>query len=368
MKRRDFLKGAATSATVAVVGGSAATQLAAPAIAQGKMEWRMVTTWPKNFPGLGTAASRLAQRIGDMTDGRLTVKVFGGGELVPPFEAFDAVAQGTAQMGHAAAYYWQGKSKATNFFTTVPFGLTADELAAWVYHGGGQELWDKLYADFGVKPFLSGNTGAQMGGWFRNEIKSLEDMQGLKFRAPGLNGEMYRRVGVNVVSLPGGEIFPALQAGTIDAGEWVGPWNDLAFGFHKVAKNYYGPAIGEPGSGLECTVNKEAYDGLPKDLQEVIRTACAAEVNAVLADFTANNGKALEELVTKHEVQVRSFPDDVVEAMGKAGQEILSEFGSADAITKEIYESFVAFRQQMLAWSPLAEGGYFPLRARALGA
>lgn len=367
MKRRQFLKGAAVASGAAVTG-VAASSFPKPAISQNMRELKMVTTWPKNYPGLGTGAQRVADRITAATDGRLTVKLFAAGELVPAFESFDAVSSGTADCMHAAAYYWQGKHKAFNFFTTVPLGFTPNELSAWLRHGGGQELWDKLYADFGVKAFLAGNTGPQMGGWFRNEINSLEDMQGLKFRAPGLNGEMYRRIGVNVLSLPGGEIFPALQAGTIDAGEWVGPWNDLAFGFHKVAKFYYGPAIGEPGSGLECAVNREAYENLPKDLQEVIRTACEAEVNAVLAEFNANNGQALEELVTKHDVKVLPFPEDVMAAMGKAAQEILAEFENADPITKEIYASFKSFRERMLAWSPLAEGGYLPLRARVLKA
>jgi len=236
----------------------------------------MVTTWPKNFPGLGTGAQRLADRITAMTEGRIAVKLFAAGELVGAFDSFDAVSQGNAEGYHAAEYYWQGKSKAFNFFTAVPFGLTASELNAWIYHGGGQELWDELAADFGLKSFLAGNTGVQMGGWFAKEVNSVDDFKGLKFRMPGLGGEVLRRMGAAVVALPGGEIFPALQSGAIDATEWVGPWNDLAFGFHRIVKFYYFPGFHEPGSGLAFSMNKKVWDGLPDSDKAIVEAACAA--------------------------------------------------------------------------------------------
>ena len=232
----------------------------------------MVTTWPKNFPGLGTGAQRLADRITNGTEGRIEVKLFSAGELVPPFESFDAVSQGTADMYHAAEYYWQGKSKAFNFFATVPFGLTASEVDAWIYHSGGQALWDELSADFNLKPLMAGNTGVQWGGWFNKEINSIEDFKGLKMRMPGLGGEVLRRLGAAAVALPGGEIFPALQAGTIDATEWVGPWNDLAFGFYKITKYYYWPGFHEPGTILSLGINKDVWESLSASDQSLIET------------------------------------------------------------------------------------------------
>ncbi|MGE0652937.1 MAG: TRAP transporter substrate-binding protein, partial [Alphaproteobacteria bacterium] len=299
MNRRDFLAGTATGLVVGAAGSyaalrSSATQTATgPAVVKSRTEWRMVTTWPEKFPGLGTGAERLAQRITEMSDGRLTIKVFAAGTMVPALGIFDAVSQGSAEMGHGASYYWQGKSKAFNFFAAVPFGLTANELSAWIHFGGGQELYDEGYARFGLKPFLAGNTGVQMGGWFRKEIKTIEDFKGLKMRMPGLGGEVLRRIGATAENLAGGDIFPALSSGRIDATEWVGPWNDLAFGFYKIAKNYYWPGFHEPGTGIECFVNKAKYDALSKDLQAILTGACRAEAGAMLGEFNRRNGEAL---------------------------------------------------------------------------
>ncbi|MXX22220.1 MAG: TRAP transporter substrate-binding protein, partial [Rhodospirillales bacterium] len=257
MDRRTFLSGAAVvSASVALAAcgegedqenqqtaetGTPDNPAEAPAVSRGMREWRLVTTWPKNFPGLGTGAQRLADHITTASEGRLTVKLYAAGELVPPFENFDAVREGKAQMSHAAAYYWINKHRSTPFYAAVPGGLVAQEHNAWVYHGGGQELWDELYAEFGLKAFLAGNSGTQMGGWFQKEINSIEDFQGLKMRIPGLGAEVINRLGATAVNLPGGEIMPALQSGVIDATKWGGPWNDLAFGFYKITKNYSGP-------------------------------------------------------------------------------------------------------------------------------
>ncbi|WP_462322691.1 TRAP transporter substrate-binding protein, partial [Halochromatium sp.] len=228
MQRRAFLTSAG-AATVALGAGMK------PAVAKAEHKWKMVTTWPKNFPGMGTGANKLAELIGQMSGGRIEVKVYGAGELVPAFEIFDAVSRGTAEMGHGAAYYWKGKSEAAQFFASVPFGLTAQEMNSWLYYGGGMELWKELYAGFGLVPAAAANTGVQMGGWFNKEINSLEDLKGLKMRIPGLGGEVLRRAGGTPVSLPGGEIFTSLQSGNIDATEWVGPYNDLAFGLYKAA-------------------------------------------------------------------------------------------------------------------------------------
>lgn len=371
MERRNFLKSAATvgaiGATAAVVAAceekKEEAKPAAPAVTTKKSrELKMVTTWPKNFPGLGTGAQRLADRITAATDGELTVKLFAAGEMVPPFESFDAVSNGTADMYHGADYYWQGKSKAYNFFTAVPFGLTANENDAWLHWGGGQELWDELGKGFGVKHFAAGNTGVQMGGWFNKEINSLEDYKGLKIRMPGLGGETLRRIGAAAVTLPGGEIFPSLQSGAIDATEWVGPWNDLAFGFYKITKYYYWPGFHEPGSTLSCGVNLKVWEGLSKAHQEAVASACAAENNIMFAEFNAKNGDALNTLLTEHGVVMKRFSDDIMAAIGNAAGEVMAEIGETDAITKKVYESFRKFRADALGWTSVSETAYTHMR------
>jgi len=253
MTRRNFIK---TAATAGLLTSTALT--ASNVHAKSTIKWKMVTTWPKNFPGLGTGANKLAQLITQMSAGRLKVKVYGATELVPAFEVFDAVSRGTAQMGHGASYYWKGKTQAAQFFAAVPFGLNAQEMNGWLYHGGGMELWQELYEPFGLIPAAAGNTGVQMAGWFNKQINSAADLKGLKMRIPGLGGEVLRRAGGTPVSLPGGEIFTSLKTGAIDATEWVGPYNDLAFGLHKAAKYYYYPGWHEPGTTLEALINKKA--------------------------------------------------------------------------------------------------------------
>ncbi len=359
IKRRSFLKGAAVAGAGAAV---AASSLSAPAIAQGKRELKMVTTWPKNFPGLGTTAERLAKRITDGSGGSLSVKVYAAGELVPPFESFDAVSQGTADLYHGAEYYWQGKSKAFNFFATVPFGLTATEMNAWIYHAGGQELWDELSAGFNIKPFLAGNTGVQWGGWFNKEINTLEDFKGLKMRMPGLGGEVLRRVGAAAVSLPGGEIFPALQAGTIDATEWVGPWNDLAFGFYKVAKYYYWPGFHEPGTALSSGMNKGVWDSLDAGQQSLIASCMAADNDVTLAEFNARNGDALNTLVNKHNVEVRRTPNELLNALGDASGKVAAEVAASDALTQRVYDSFIDFRTKSIGYAKKSDQAFWQAR------
>ena len=358
MKRREFLSGAA----VAGAGAAAASTLATPAIAQDRRELKMVTTWPKNFPGLGTSAERLAQRITAMSGGRLTVKVFAAGELVPPFEAFDAVSSGTADLYHGAEYYWQGKSKAFNFFAAVPFGLTATEMSSWIHHAGGQALWDELSAGFNIKPMMVANTGVQMGGWFNKEINSLEDYKGLKIRMPGLGGEVLRRIGAAAVSLPGGEIFPALQSGAIDATEWVGPWNDLAFGFYKVAKYYYYPGFHEPGTTLSGGVNLDVWNSLSDEDKAIIEAAATAENDYSLAEFNARNGDALDTLVNEHGVELRKFSNDVMTAIGTAAGEVVAEVAAEDPMTQKVYDSFIDFRAKAMGWARIADQAYWNAR------
>ena len=358
MDRREFLGKA--GATAAAVGAASAPAIATAA--GKKVKWKMVTSWPRNFPGLGTGAAWLAKAITEMSDGRLTVKVYGGGELVPPLEVFDAVSRGTAEMGHSGAYYWKGKSPATQFFTAVPFGLTAIEMHSWLHFGGGMALWQEVYDRFNLVPFDAGNTGVQMGGWFNKEINSVADLKGLKMRIPGLGGEVLKRLGGTPVSLPGAELFTSLQSGAIDATEWVGPYNDLAFGLYKAAKHYYYPGWHEPGPVLECMVNKDAWNALPKDLQAIVSAATQAVSNRMLAEYTANNNQALNTLVTKHKVDVRRFPEDVLASLRQTSDEVVAEVASADPLTQKVYDSYRNFRDNVIAWHDVSERAYYNAR------
>jgi TRAP-type mannitol/chloroaromatic compound transport system substrate-binding protein len=358
MKRRKFLQGAAAGGVAA-----AAATISAPAISQGTKQLKMVTTWPKNFPGLGTGAERMAARINTMSGGKLQVKVYAAGELVPPFQSFDAVSQGNADMSHSVSYYWQGKSPAFNFFAAVPFGFNAAEHYAWMLWGDGLKLYTELCSNFGVVPFMRASTGVQMGGWYRKEVNSLDDFKGLKFRMPGLGGEVLRKLGSTVVNLPGGEIFPALQAGTIDGTEWVGPFNDLAFGFYKVAKYYYYPGFHEPCTTGEVLVNKKVWDGLSKDQQEIIAVAAQAEATLELAEFTYKSAGSLDVLLNQHGVQVRKFNDGLLQGFGKASQEVISEIGNKDPFTKKVYDNYMAALKQAKGWSALGEQGYMNARS-----
>lgn len=333
---------------------------------QTQLQWKMVTTWPKNFPGLGTGANYMAEAITRMSGGRLTVKVYGANELVGALEVFDAVSRGTAEMGHGAGYYWKGKTPAAQFFTAVPFGMNAQEMAGWLYYGGGMVLWEEVYAPFGILPLAAGNTGTQMGGWFNKEINSINDLQGLKMRIPGLGGEVLKRAGGVPVLVPGGEIFPSLQTGAIDATEWVGPYNDLAFGLHKAAKFYYYPGWQEPGPVLEAIVNKEAFDTLPEDLKAIVREAAKATYTDMLANYTAENNRALRTLVEEHGVQVRRFPEDVILRLRALSDQVLDEEAAQDPLTQRVYDSFKAFNRQVVNWHNISERALF--EARDLGA
>ena len=270
-------------------GTAAGGAMAAPAIGQGLIRWNMVMPWPRLTPGVGVAAEKFAQRVGAMSGGRLEIKLFAAGELVPAFGGFDAVQSGAVQIAHGTPYYWAGKAPALHWFTGVPFGLTAPELAAWIYYGDGGKLWREIYDGFGVVGFYAGSSGVQAGGWFRKQIETVDDLQGLKFRIAGLGGEVMRRLGAVPVAMPPGEIMQSLTSGAIDAAEWIGPWNDRAFGLYKVAKFYYVPAFHEPGPGLEVIVNKAAWDGLTPDLQAIIEAAASAAASETYADFVYHN-------------------------------------------------------------------------------
>ena len=357
MKRRDFLKSAGSGA----IAAGAVT--AAPYVhASTKVKWKMVTTWPKNFPVLGTGANQLARLITEMSDARVSVKVYGSGELVPAFEVFDAVSQGTAQMGHGAAYYWKGKIEEAQFFSTVPFGMNAQEMTAWLYHGGGMKLWEDTYKPFGVKPAAAGNTNVQMAGWFNRQINSLDDLKGLKMRIPGLGGEVLKRAGGTPVNLPGGELFTSLKTGAIDATEWVGPYNDLAFGLYKAAKYYYYPGWHEPGTTLEALINQKSYDALPADLQSIVTNACKSVNQDISTEYTARNNTALKTLVNKHKVDLRRLPDDVLKRLRELSDEVVTELASKNTAANKIYKSYKKFRDDVIAWHNISEKIYFNVR------
>lgn len=347
-------------------GGSAApSESAATTVApEQRYQWKLVTSWPKNFPGLGTAPENFAKLVERLSNGRMTIKVFGAGQLVPALEGFDAVSQGVAEMGHDGAYYWKGKNPAAPFFTTLPFGLNAQEMNGWLHYGGGMALWRELYAPYNLVPFAGGNTGVQMAGWFNREINSIDDLKGLKMRIPGLGGEVFSRAGGTAVSLAGGDIYTSMQTGVIDATEWVGPYNDLAFGLHQVAKYYYYPGWHEPGPTLEFIVNKQAFDALPADLQAIIEVAARAVNQDMLDEYTARNNSALTELVEKHGVELRPLPDDVLRELSRLSAEVVEELAAQDPFVRRVADSINAFKQQSMQYHQISEEAYY--RARKL--
>ncbi|MDR9483947.1 MAG: TRAP transporter substrate-binding protein [Sediminimonas sp.] len=360
MDRRSFL-------TTSAVGGAAAAAgtLAAPAYAQGKRTLTMVTTWGRGLAGVFDAAQRVADSITDMTDGELTVEIKAAGELVGAFEVFDAVTSGQADMYHGADYYFVGQHPSYAFYTAVPFGMTAQELANWYYHDGGMELHDQLGGIFGLKSFLAGNTGAQAGGWFNSEIKSAEDFNGLKFRMPGLGGKALGKLGASVQNIPGAEVYQALSSGAIDGTEWIGPWADEKAGFQEITKIYYTSGFHEPGAGLSVATNRDVFDSLSPAHQKVIEIACAECHQWNLAQFLSENGSALQRLQAGG-VKTLEFPDDVWDAFGKASAEVHEE-NMGDSIYKETYESVMASMKASSEWLTKSEGAYRSQRDRVLG-
>jgi TRAP-type mannitol/chloroaromatic compound transport system substrate-binding protein len=340
--RRNFTIGAA----------AAAGFLAAPRIARAQVQkWSMVTSWPRRLPGPGMSAERIAERIRSLSGGGLDIAVRAAGEVVPAFEVLDAVGNGVADMGHTASFYWQGKMPAAAFFTTVPFGLTPGEHVAWVEAGGGQGLWDELYAPFGVKPFMGGNTGVCMGGWFRREVKSVADLRGLKLRSLGLGGEVYRRLGVTPQTTPPAEILVSLQSGVIDGAEFVGPGTDIALGLYRVAPFYYYPGFNKPNGTGECIVSLKAWNSLPDDLKAAVAHACATEANYALAEMERLNAQALEVLVNEHKVKLAVFPEDLIAAARKQANDVLGELAGRSAMTGKVHASYAAFRERTAPWS-----------------
>ena len=355
MNRRQALR--------ALAGGGVGTvALATPALSQQKIEWKMVTSWPKNLPGPGVTAQLLADTINALSGGRLSVRLFAAGELVPPLEAFSAVSNGTAEMAHTAPLFWAGKFPASPVFTAAPFGLTPLEHITWITKGGGQQLWDELYAPSGIKPFMAGNTGYQMGGWYKNEIKSINDFKGLKIRMPGLGGLVVQKLGAVPVGLAPGEIFTSLQTGVIDATEFLGPFSDSAMGFQKVAKNYYFPGFHEPNGSGEALVSIKALQALPEDLRAIVEKACEWVNIWSLADAEWENAAALERLQANDGVILRRFPDDVINAAKIATLEVLTELAAKDELTGRIVNSYRDAARHLGKWSDVSVKSFLQAR------
>jgi TRAP-type mannitol/chloroaromatic compound transport system substrate-binding protein len=327
-----------------------------------RFHWKLVTTWPKNLPGLGTAPENFARIVDEMSGGRLTVRVYGAGEIVPAFEVFDAVSQGVADAGHGAAYYWKGKIPWAVFFTAIPFGLNAQEMNGWLHYGGGLELWQETYAPANIIPLAGGSTGVQMAGWFNREINSVDDLKGLKMRIPGLAGEVFAAAGGTAVRIPGSEIYTSLQTGVIDATEWVGPYNDLALGLYQVAKYYYYPGWHEPGPTLEFIVNQQSFDALPPDLQAIVTYAARAINQDMLDEFTARNNAALRTLVDEHGVQLRRLPDDVLRALWRSSEVVMQELIAKDPMAARVYASYKEFLDGVRAYHHISEQAYINAR------
>ena len=359
MRRRDILAGAGALAAGASAGFSA------PAIAQGARQLRMVTDWPESMPGLHTSAARFAQTVGVATGGRIKIEVFPAGTLVRPFETFDAVGAGVVDMYHSFEGYFEKRSPALHFFSAMPFGFTANELFAWMQHGGGQELWDELSLQFNIKPLLACSTGCQMGGWFTREITSVQEYKGLRYRMAGPGAEVLRRLGAIVVTLPGGEIMPSLRSGAIDASEWIGPWLDMAIGLHKAVNYYCYPGFHEPGSGFSVGINKRVWDDLDGSERRLIEAAAAGEYANSLAEFNTNNALSLRRLRDEGTIKILKFNDTLLKALAEVSKGVAADLGSGDALSRKIYASYQQFHALIGDWSDVSERAYLNGRGLA---
>jgi TRAP-type mannitol/chloroaromatic compound transport system substrate-binding protein len=365
MERREFLKKAGIGTAAAV----AATAVNAPAvIAKKTYNIKMVTTWPANFPVFQVGLDTFAKRVNLASEGQIRIQVFAAGELVPAMETFQAVSDGTVEMGSGAAYYWAGKVRAAQWFAAVPFGLNAQGMNAWFYSGGGIKLWEEAYAPFNLIPRPIGNTGVQMGGWFNKKLNTMADFKGLKMRIPGLGGKVFAKAGGTVTLTPGGEIFTNLERGVIDASEWVGPYHDHRLGLPKAAKYYYYPGWHEPGTALEIMINKKVYDSMPKHLQ-IILDACAAQTNVwQLSEFESHNGEYLEKILSTGKNQLFQFSPEIMSSMRKLAKETLEEEANKDKLSRKVHDSFTAFKKRVGGWGQFSEAAYHNLIAEKIKA
>lgn len=366
MKRREFVS-KATAAGVAAGTVAATSSFPKPAVAQARKEMVIVSTWPRDFPGLGISAQRHAARITELSEGQIVTQYFAAGERVGAFDAFDEVASGNAQAYNAADYYWKGKHPGWAYFTSVPFGMTTYEWTAWIKFKGGQALWDELADQFGLKCWPVGATGTQMGGWFRKEIETADDLKGLKFRIPGIGGDVMAKLGASPVSLPGGQIYENLVSGAIDGTEWVGPYNDYFLKFYEAAKYYYYPGFHEPGGGLSFGINKSFWGSLTKWQQEVVKAACYEEHANQYEETMANNGIYLRKMVEEHGVELRRFSDEIYDAFGEAAMEVFEEVRQHSELAARIHDEFMDNLRELAGWTAIAEVAYSVQRNRVLG-
>ena len=352
MKRRKFLEQVG-------VGGLAAGALAKPAFAQTAptVKWRLAASFPKSLDTLIGGPETVAKRVAAATDGKFQIQVFAAGELVPPFQVLEAVKDGTVEMGHSASYYFIGKDPAFAFDTAIPFGLNSRQQTAWMYEGGGLALLRELFANYNIINFPCGNTGTQMAGWFRKEIKSLKDLKGLKFRIAGFAGQVLAKLGVVPQQIPGADIYPSLEKGTIDAAEWVGPYDDQKLGFNKVAKYYYYPGWWEGSAQVSIYINKKHWESLPKDYQNILEAACAESHALMQARYDTKNPVALKQLVGAG-AQLRAFPKDVMQACLNAAFELYEETAAKNENFKKIYQPWKKFREEQQLWFRVAEQSY----------
>lgn len=367
MKRRiaikRFSQGAIAAAGVGIVAGcqNSQNQTATNITDTDNLptvNWQMATSWPISLDVIFGGAQVIAERVKVLTNGKFIIEPRAAGEIAPPLEVLNVVSQGAVQAGHTASYYYIGKSPTLAFGTTLPFGLTAQQQNAWLYQGGGLKQLQELYANkFNVIQFPAGNTGTQMGGWFRKEVNSVNDLQGLKMRIPGLGGQVMAKLGVTVQTLPGGEVFQALQTGAIDAAEWVGPYDDEKLGLNKVAKFYYYPGWWEPGATLEVQINLDEWNKLPPSYQAALETAAYESNMTMLARYDALNSEAIDRLL-KAGVQVRPYSQEIIQSAEKASFALFDEFAAQDADFKTIYEQWKIFRQRIYAWHNINEGSF----------
>ena len=365
MDRKQFIKASVVTAGAGILLGGcnnqAATNQDITSLIQKKYNWKMVTIWPPNFPVLGEACQLFADWVDQMSLGQMKIKVYGAGELIPGLEVFDAVSSGAAEIGNGAAYYWAGKSPATQFFAAVPFGMNAQQMNAWIYSGGGLALWQELYKKFGLIAFPAGNTTMQMGGWFNKEITPIDDFKGLKMRIPGLGGKVLTKAGGTAVLSSGNEIYTNLERGVIDATEWIGPYHDYVMGFHKIAKYYYSPGWHEPGSVLENMFNLKEFEALPAHLKVILETASARMNLWVISEFEAKNNEYLNKIKAEKGVELRKFSPEILQILKKYTDEVLHEMAATDAFTKKVYDSFNTFRNDIKSWAAYSEKLYHEL-------
>ena len=363
MKRSDFYKGMIGAGLVAA-GVSSCEKVSSKREApknKAEYNWKMVTTWPPNFPIIGEVCHNISTWVHDMSEGQMTIKIYGGGELVPALETFEAVSIGGVEIGSSASYYWAGKIKAAQFFAAVPFGLNAQQMNTWLHGSGGMELWRALYEPYNLIPFNGGNTGFQMGGWYNREMNTIDDFKGLKMRIPGLGGRVLKKVGGTPILSPGSEIYTNLERGVIDATEWLGPYHDSMMGFPDIAEYYYYPGWHECGTTLELIVNRDKFNALPKHLQTILSSAFDRSRSWVLEQFEAKNAEALETIKQAGKVKIRPFSKEIIEELKLKTKETLEALASSDKDTAKVYEAFKIFKNKMKGWSDLSEGAYYSI-------